>query len=48
VLPGLLMVGLGPHFSYKHATITLSVFSGVSMVVQIVSCFTWYHWVGLL
>ena len=48
VLPGLLMVGLGPHFSYKHATITLSVFSGVSMIVQIVSCFTWYHWVGLL
>lgn len=48
VLPGLLMVGLGPHFSYKHATITLSIFSGVSMVVQIVSCFTWYHWVGLL
>ncbi len=48
VLPGLLMVGLGPHFSYKHATVTLSIFSGVSMVVQIVSCFTWYHWVGLL
>lgn len=48
VLPGLLMVGLGPHFSYKHATVTLSVFSGVSIVVQLVSCFTWYRWVGLI
>lgn len=48
VLPGVLMIGFGPHFSYKHCTITVSVFSVVSIVVQILCCFTWYRWTGLM
>ena len=48
VLPSLLMVGFGPHFSYKHAAITVSVYSTVSIVIQLVCCFTWYRWSGLM
>ena len=47
-LPAVMMLGFGPHFSYKHCAVTVSVYSVVSIVIQLVSCFTWYRWTGLM
>jgi anion transporter len=47
-LPAVMMIGFGPHMSYKHCAITVTVYSCVSIVVQLVSCFTWYRWTGLI
>jgi anion transporter len=47
-LPAVMMIGFGPHISYKHCAITVSVYSAVSIVIQLVSCFTWYRWTGLM
>jgi hypothetical protein len=48
VLPAVLMIGFGPHLSYKHCAITVSVYSVVAIVIQLLSCFTWYRWTGLM
>jgi di/tricarboxylate transporter len=48
VLPSVLMIGFGPHFSYRHCAVTVSVYSVVVIVIQLISCFTWYRWTGLM
>jgi di/tricarboxylate transporter len=47
-LPAVMMIGFGPHFSYKHCAITVTVYSFVSIVIQLLCCFTWYRWTGLM
>lgn len=46
-LSALFMMGLGPHFDYKWATITLCVYSVIGIVIHVLCCFTYYHWFGL-
>jgi sodium-dependent dicarboxylate transporter 2/3/5 len=48
VLPAVLMIGFGPHLSYRHCAITVSVYSAVTIIIQLISCFTWYRWTGLM
>jgi anion transporter len=47
VMPFLALMGLG-FFTTRDAIKVLSSYTLVAIVVQVVSCFTWYHWIGLL
>jgi len=47
MMPFLALMGLG-YFSTKDSVKLLSSYTAVAICVQVLSCFTWYHWVGLL
>lgn len=47
MMPFLALMGLG-YFSTKDSIKLLSSYTIVAICVQVISCFTWYHWIGLL
>ena len=47
MMPFLALMGLG-YFTTKDSIKLLSSYTFVAIIVQVISCFTWYHWVGLL
>ncbi|MGI9862379.1 SLC13 family permease [Moorella naiadis] len=47
MMPSLVILGLG-YLSYKDTIKLLSIYSLVAIIINLISCFTWYHWVGLL
>ncbi|TGE39111.1 transporter [Desulfosporosinus fructosivorans] len=47
MMPFLALMGLG-YFSTKDSIKLLSSYTAVAICVQVLSCFTWYHWIGLL
>lgn len=47
MMPFLALMGLG-YFSTKDSIKLLSSYTVVAIIVQVISCFTWYHWIGLL
>ncbi|WP_434511857.1 SLC13 family permease [Desulfitobacterium sp. AusDCA] len=47
MMPFLAILGLG-YLTMKDSVKLLSTYTAVAIVVNVISCFTWYHWTGLL
>lgn len=47
MMPFLAILGLG-YLTMKDSIKLLSAYSAIAIIVNLVACFTWYHWIGLL
>lgn len=47
MMPFLAILGLG-YLTMKDSVKLLCTYSAIAIVVNVISCFTWYHWMGLL
>jgi Di- and tricarboxylate transporters len=47
MMPFMVVLGLG-YYTMRDSIKLLSTYSIVAIIVNVIACFTWYHWTGLL